>query len=50
VLTEAPCYQPSFSPDGERVVCSLVEESGADGKRQRESRRVAVIGVPAELR
>lgn len=45
LLVSAPCYRPSFSPDGSRVACSLIV-----GEGRKQTRHVAVVGVPAELR
>jgi dipeptidyl aminopeptidase/acylaminoacyl peptidase len=45
VLADAPCYRPAFSPDDNRVACSLVTT-----RRGSAQRHVAVIGVPADLR
>jgi hypothetical protein len=50
VLANAPCYQPSFSPDGSRVVCALFRTNGEEGEHRKATRYVAVIGVPPELR
>jgi dipeptidyl aminopeptidase/acylaminoacyl peptidase len=50
-IAAGACSRPAFSPDGSRVVCSLVETTQRHGKRRPDRRRyVAVVGVPAELR